>query len=211
MTYNLQDSWQRGLALRPDLQQAKLDLERRDISLRLQKNQILPALDVFGRYGLSGNRVNTSYGDVLSDLTRDRNPSYSFGGSLTIPLGNIGARNRYKATRAEKEQAMLQLDKLKQDIMVLIDDSVKAAQSAFERVQATREARTYAETALDAEQKKLENGKSTTFQVLVLQRSLTSASFEEIRALAEYNNSLANLAFREGTTLDRHRLNVNLK
>ncbi|MBM3837316.1 MAG: TolC family protein [Verrucomicrobia bacterium] len=211
VAFNLQDSWQRGLAMRPDLQQAKLDLERRDITLRLQKNQILPSLDVFGRYGVSGNRLNTSYGDVLSDLTRDRNPSYSFGGSLTIPLGNIGARNRYKATRAEKEQALLQLKKLEQDIMVQIDDAIKAVQSAFERVQATREAREFAFTALDAEQKKLENGKSTTFQVLQLQRNLTAASFEEIRALAEYNNAQALHAFREGSTLDRHRLNLNLQ
>lgn len=211
MAFNLQESWQRGLAQRPDLQQAKLDLERRDISLKLQKNQLLPSLDVFGRYGLSGNRLNTSYGDVLGDLTRDRNPNYTFGGSVTIPLGNIGARNRYKATRAEKEQALLQLKKLEQDIMVQIDDAIKAVQSSFERVQATREARVFAETALDAEQKKLENGKSTTFQVLQLQRNLTGAAFEEIRALAEYNNAMALLAFREGTTLDRHRLNLNLQ
>jgi outer membrane protein TolC len=209
MAFNLQDSWQRGLTMRPDLQQSKLDLDRRDISLRLQRNQILPSLDVFGSYGRSG--LNTGYGSVLGDLSRDRNPSYAYGGALTIPLGNIGARNRYKATRAEKEQALLQVKKLEQVIMVQIDDAIKAVQSAFERVQATREARGFAETALGAEQKKLENGKSTTFQVLQLQRNLTGAAFEEIRALAEYNNSLANHAFREGTTLERHRLNLNLQ
>ncbi|MBI4663805.1 MAG: TolC family protein [Verrucomicrobia bacterium] len=210
MSYNLQESWQKGLAVRPDLLQAKLDLERQDITLRLQKNQLLPSLDAFFSYGLSGTR-NTSYSDVLSDLTRDRNPAYTYGGSLTIPLGNIAARNRYKATRSLKEQAVLQLKKLEQDIMIQIDDAIKAAQSAFERVRATREAREFAETALDAEQKKLENGKSTTFQVLQLQRDLTQAAFNEIGALAEYNNALAQLALREGTTLERHRLSVNLK
>lgn len=208
MTYNLQESWQKSLSLRPDLVQAKLDLERRDITLKLQKNQILPSLDVFGSYGLTGNRLNATYGDVLSDLTRDKNPSYAYGATLTIPLGNTGARNRYKSSRAEKEQAILSVEKLKQDIMVQVANAITSAQSGFERVRATRDAVAFAETALDAEQKKLENGKSTTFQVLQLQRNLTNARFDEIRALAEYNIALSLVAFSEGTTLDRHSLNV---
>jgi len=42
-------------------------------------------------------------------------------------------------------------------------------------VDATREARIYAEAALSAEQKKLESGKSTSFVVLQLTKDLTAA------------------------------------
>jgi outer membrane protein TolC len=92
--------------------------------------------------------------------------------------------------------------------MVEIDNAVKVAKTNFERIEATRQARLYAEAALDAEQKKLENGKSTSFQVLQLQRDLTSRRSEEIRALADYNKSLADLAQKEGATLDRHGINL---
>jgi outer membrane protein len=61
---------------------------------------------------------------------------------------------------------------------------------------------------LAAEQKKLENGKSTSFFVLQFQRDLTVRRSEEIRALADYNNALAQLAWREGTTLERHHIQV---
>ncbi len=81
----------------------------------------------------------------------------------------------------------------------------KQAQSAWESVDATKQARIYAEAALDAEQKKYAVGKSTTFTVLQLQNNLTSARSQEIRALANYNEALANLAAAEGTTLERQQ------
>ena len=55
----------------------------------------------------------------------------------------------------------------------------------YETVQATHEARLYAEAALDAEQKKYENGKSTLFDILGLQAKLTSARFDEITRVGD--------------------------
>ena len=48
--------------------------------------------------------------------------------------------------------------------MVEIDNAVKQAQSDYESVEATRQARIYAEAALDAEQKKYAVGKSHHLQ-----------------------------------------------
>ena len=95
--------------------------------------------------------------------------------------------------------------------MVEIDDAVQQIRSSFERIGATRQARLFAQVALDAEQKRLENGKSTSYEVLLKQRDLTTARGQEIRALADYRIALAQLAFREGSTLDRHKLNVTVK
>ncbi len=55
MTFSLQDSWSKAMTLRPDLQQAKLDLERRQITLKYQKNQLFPQLDLTGSYGQGGS------------------------------------------------------------------------------------------------------------------------------------------------------------
>ena len=209
MIYNLQESWRKGLTQRPDLQRTRMDLERRDIVLRYRKNQLFPELDLVGSYGLNG--LNSSFGRVVEDLGTDQNAAWSYGFRLSIPIGNTSARNSYKAEKAAKQQALLQLKKLEQDVMVQIKDAIQQAHTSFQRVEATRQARLFAEAALDAEQKKLENGKSTPFFVLQFQRNLTAARFEEIRALAEYNNSLAQLAVREGSTFERHKINVTVK
>lgn len=207
VTSDVQESWRRGLTQRPDLMQLKYALERAGITLKLRKNQLWPELDLVGSYG-HAERSLTGFGEVLEELPRGRNPRYSYGVTLNIPLGNRSARARYKSARADQDQSLMDYKRLEQQIMVQIDDAVKLIRSSFERVEATRAARAFAQEALAAEQKKLENGKSTSFFVLQFQRDLTVRRSEEIRALADYNNALAQLAWREGTTLDRHHVQM---
>jgi outer membrane protein TolC len=206
---NLQQSWQNGMRLRPDLAQARLDLERSEIFMKLDFNQLFPSLDVIGQYGYqgSGNEFSRALGQV-KDMD---NPFWYYGAQLRYPLGSRIERNNYKTSKVQKKQAELLFKQKEQSVLVEIDDAVKQIRSSFERITATRDARAFAESALDAEQKKLENGKSTSYEVLLKQRDLTAARFDEIQALAQYNIAIAQLAFREGTTLDRHKLNVTVK
>ena len=51
----------------------------------------------------------------------------------------------------------------------------------------------------------------TTKLVLQLQRDLTAARSAEVQALAEYNRALSQLAFQEGTTLERHKVNLEIE
>lgn len=207
--FDIQSSWQRGMTQRPDLLQTRLDLERMGLTLRYQRNQLFPQLDLTGSYGHSGSKKE--YSGAFNDIGEGNSPFYSIGGELRIPLGNRTARNNYKISKAQRDQLLLQLKKEEQDIMIAIDDAVKTAQTAFQSVDATHQARLYAEAALDAEQKKLENGKSTSFFVLQLQRDLTFARGAEIRALGDYNKALARLAFTEGATLEKAGLKIDVK
>ena len=100
---------------------------------------------------------------------------------------------------------------MEQDVLVQVDDSLKLARSVYKRTNSTREARVYAEAALEAEQKKLQNGVSTPFVVLQLQQKLTDARTAEIRALSDYNKALAQLALNEGSTLEKNHLGVEVK
>jgi outer membrane protein TolC len=94
---------------------------------------------------------------------------------------------------------------------VEIDNAVKQAESGYQSAEATKQARIYAEAALDAEQKTYAVGKATTFEVLTYQNNLTAARSQEIRALANYNESLANLAAQEGATLEHYNVNLEAK
>lgn len=207
--FDLQDSWTRGLTERPELLQAQLDLQRVGLELKFDRNQLYPQLDVFGTFGYNGSgRV---FDDTFHEVgDRDR-PFWIYGGRIVIPLGNGVARNRYKSTKAAEEQSVLVVKKLEQDIMIQIDNALKLAQANYERIGATRQAREYAEAALAAEEKKLENGKSTSFFVLQLQRDLTAAQSDEISALVQYKRSLAQLAQAQGSSLERQRIDLEAK
>ena len=47
--------------------------------------------------------------------------------------------------------------------------------------------------------------------MLQYQNNLTAARSQEIRALANYNEALANLAAQEGSTLERNNINIEVK
>ena len=197
------------MASRPDLLQAKLTLEQQGIQLKYDFNQLFPQLDLIGSYGFNG--AGREYSDVFSQWSHNSQPFFSYGGQLSVPLSNLKARSSYKSDKAVQEQDLLKLKQLEQGVMVQIDDAVKQAQSAWESVDATKQARVYAEAALDAEQKKYAVGKSTTFTVLQLQNKLTTARSQEIRSLADYAKALTNLAQQEGTTLERRHVDVTVK
>lgn len=207
--FDVQDSWTKGLANRPEYLQAILDLERQGLQLKYDKNQLYPQLDVFATVGYNGS--GREFSDSFSEIENRDRPYYAFGGRISIPLGNGVARNRYKSTKAGNEQSVLAVKKIEQDIMIQIDNSIKLTQSNYERIAATKKAREYAEAALDAEEKKLENGKSTSFIVLRLQRDLTAASSDELSARVQYKRSLAQVAQAEGTTLTRRKIDLTVK
>jgi len=96
-------------------------------------------------------------------------------------------------------------------MLLQVSDFVNRVEYRFSQVASTRQARTYAEAALDAETKKLQNGFTTSFVVLQFQEILTSARTAEVRAEVDYNEMLAQLAFAEGTILERHRLSLEVK
>lgn len=204
--FDLQDSWSRGMSERPDLIQYRLNVQQAGIQLKFYRNQLYPELDVIGTYGWNG--VGQVYNGTLGEINQGNAPYYSYGVQFSVPLSEQNARNQLKSSKATLQQVVLQLKQYEQTVLVGIDNAVKTAQSDYESVDATRQARIYAEAALDAEQKTYSVGKATTFEVLTYQNSLTAARGQEIRALANYEESLDTLYSQEGSTLDRLGINI---
>jgi outer membrane protein len=232
--FDLRESWVEAVTKRPDLRMVRAELEKQGLIVRLNFNQLFPSLDIVGSYGISGvdtlsisrNPVHDpatsrlvgyarlyepSLGGAWDGILNQNNPRHSIGAVLSFPLSLRAERNRYQQAKATLKQIELQVRQLEQSVRVEVDDAISQAESALQRVSATREARLYAEAALDAEQKKLDAGKSTSFEVLRLQRDLTAARSAEIRALADYNQALVNLYAAEGTLLERRRISIEFK
>jgi HAE1 family hydrophobic/amphiphilic exporter-1 len=204
--FNLEDSWSRGMTERPDLLQSRLNVQQAGIQLKFDYNQLFPSLDLVGTAGYNGEGV--FYQGTFNEIGKGDAPYYSYGIQLSLPFSNQGPRNQYKASKVTLQQVALQMKQLEQTILVGIDNAVKTAQSDYESVDATRQARIYAEQALDAEQKTYSVGKATTFEVLQYQNNLTAARGQEIRALANYEQALVNLAQQEGSTLDKLSISI---
>ena len=201
------ESLQKAMTRRPELLIAKAEVEKQGVVLRYHHNQMFPALDLVGSYG--GLAVeHASREATLATLGDLEHPIYAAGVVLKIPIGNTAARNHYKASRALKEQALLRLKKVEQDIFVQVSDAVGSLERLRKRVSATQKARQYAAAALDAERKIFLVGKSSTIVVSEFERNLVAAHTAEMLALTDYNKTLAQLTFGEGSTLERNEITL---
>jgi outer membrane protein TolC len=207
--FDLQKCWSKGLAKRPDLLQAKLTVEAQGITLKYDRNQLYPLLDLNGQYGYNG--VGHVYSGTFDQYGEANHPFYYYGASLSIPLSNVKARDTLKSDKATLRQKLLTLKELEQNIMLAIDNAVQQVAADYQGVQASKQARIYAAAALDAEQRKYNVGKSTTFTVLQLQNTLTSDRGAELRSIANYNEDIAKLTQAEGTTLDELNIDLNFR
>jgi outer membrane protein TolC len=208
--FNLSESWRRGLSQRPDFLGAKTGLEQQGMVLKYLRNQIYPELDLVGSYAQAGSA--STYNGVLTGIQAGASPAWGFGMQLTLPLaGNRSGRETYRANKSQLAQQTVQLKQLEQNIVVQIGVSVEQARTCFGQVDATHQSRLFAEMALEAAQKQLDNGRTTSFVVVQLQRDLTTARLAELTAVAQYNQALPNLALNEGTTLERDKLALEVK
>ena len=194
--------------MRPDLLQMKIDLENRDIYLKYSYNQLFPQLDLVGSYAHSGAALNNGE-RPLTQAAQGTYPRYTVGGQLSVPLGNISARNTYRTRKAEREQSILSLKQKEQNVMVEIDNAINSVNSSLEAIASTRDARIYAEQAWEAGKTRLDHGKATSFEVLQLQTTVFQNRLSEIRALVTYNINLATLCYREGGTLEKYNIVVS--
>ena len=87
-------------------------------------------------------------------------------------------------------QAETSLKNQQMIVATTVRDQARQVQTNLKRVEVTRKARELAERRLEAEQKKLAVGISSTFQVFQAQRDLSFARNSELRAAIDYNKSL---------------------
>ena len=214
-----------GLQMRPDLQSIRTDMKNKDLDLGYAKNQLLPELNFRASYwspGLSGtqilyedgnplteNIVGTVPGrssDALRDAFRFKYKNWTIALTLSIPITSIVTRAQYAQARVSLEQAQVNLQNQEQQAFLEIRNAVRDVQTNFKRVQAYKVAREYAEEKLAAEQKKLKVGLATNYEVLLHQRDLADAQSSELRAVIDYNLSLAALDRALGTTLEKKNI-----
>lgn len=203
---DVDESIRQGLQHRPDYRAAIALAEREKITLRFQSNQTLPTLDLVASYFSNSDRV--SFEDSVSSLVEGKTPTQVVGVEFNMPLFNRQATANYRIARLNVAAALEQLKKVEQLVMVEVDNAVGTVESNYKRVEATRNARRYAEESLRAEQTKFNAGASTSFLVLQAQQQLTAARAEEIRAIADYNKSVAEMYRAEGTLLKRYNINL---
>jgi len=199
-----------ALEQRPDFIAIKHEVDRRNILVKYNRNQLWPELDLQASYGVNG-MANSGFHTLTARQLGNDNTAWGVGLSVSFPLGNRQARANYNIARLDREQSLLTLKRLEQDIVVAVDNAVGRLQTNLKRVDATRAASRLAEESLKAEETKLRAGTSTSFLVLQAQSQLATARSAEIRARSDYSESLVELSRVEGSLLQKNNIVLDEK
>ena len=225
---DLEESLRRALESRPELDAARLAVERSAMELKLAENQLLPRLDLVGSVGtngLSGDTNPSSFtldpnlpvgenpfaGDVAESwrmLYDGRYYGYTAGLALEVPLDNARAKADYSLVRVNFERSRLELRRLQENVTLEIKRASTNLETDLKSIDARRLARELAEENVRNQQARYDVGLATTKDLLDFQDELTQARAAEIRALTEYRINLAELRRVEGTLLDKHDIEV---
>ena len=196
-----------ALQHRPDLEQARLDLKSKEADLAFRRNQRRWGLNLNGSYGKVGIDVD-NYGNSIDDLRRGANKDWQVTMALGIPIGNRQAIASFTDSEYALTQAGKGLETLELAARVQVRDAVRAVQTTLKRVKAAQVNVRLQKEKLSAEQKKFENGMSTSFQVLQFQNDLFTAQVRENLAMVDYNKAQVELERVQGTLLEARHVAV---
>ncbi len=209
---------------RAEIEQADLNLRGQEITIKANRNGLLPSLNFFATYigqGLSGHRCDQGLpvigcaqvipdgsSQALSQTFQGQFPDYSFGINLSFPIRNRSAQADAARALLEERQLRTQLQKTKNQVAQEVRNAEIALIQARAQIEAARKAVTLARQTLDAEQKKFQLGESTVFLVIQAQRDLVAAEVRNVLARAIYAKALMQFAQATGTTLEKHNVQI---
>jgi outer membrane protein len=216
----------------PQIEQAVLNMKNNQITIKAERNGLLPVVDAYAFYGGSAlggaqnpSAINfegttgttpyppntfpsVSYGTVLKNSFNNNAPDKGVGLNMTVTLRNRTAQADQARSQMEYRQSQMRLQQLYTQIRIQVINQQYALTNDRAQVQAAQAARDFAAQSLDAEQKKYKLGASTTANVLQQGRNLANADNTLISDTAAYARDRAQLRQLLANTLDLYGIGI---
>jgi HAE1 family hydrophobic/amphiphilic exporter-1 len=220
---DVENAVKNALEKRTDLAQLRKQLEAAQINLDYYKDLRKPVVNAVVDYGLNaqgglevtergprdpnnpfdpGTVVSTSsrgFGTVLGDLFGFDFPTWTVGVQFVVPLGNSTQRVQYTRQKLAYDQQRLNLRSSELNVATAVRSVARSVNTNRKRVESTTSTRVFSERQLDAARKKFAVGLAQSIDVLIAQRDLANARFNELSSIIDYVKSLVELqAVQEG-------------
>jgi len=192
----LADAFQNRVDYATAIEQAEIE----NIRLKYYKNQLLPRIDFVTTLGINGLSTDST-GRSVSSAFNQQAPEWSFGIQGSIPLGNVAGRANLAASQKLREEAVWKLKQVELTINTDVDTAISDIRTNQERVTTAREAVSFAEDVVRAQNRRIEEGQASTLDILDNRRRLYDAESRELGAVNDLNKSILQLYLATGTLL----------
>ncbi len=192
---------------RPEVSVAEGNIKSEQDVQPFLKNALLPNINAFALMTTVG--LYNVFGSSFTEAIQFKYPQYAFGLSLTFPLRNRQAQADEVRSRLELRQATDILVRTKSQIEVDVQNALIATTQTKAQIAAAHQAVVLEEYLVDAEQKKLAAGISTSYNVILVQRDLFAAQFAEVQARDAYAKARVALDQAMGTTFENNGISLD--
>jgi outer membrane protein len=218
---NVEGLIEQGLARRPDLAQAGLQIEAGKISANASRNAALPQLNVYANVetrgtteqgydtlGSTGTGLPTTPSNLALGSLRT-STIYQAGIQLTLPLRNRVASADAARDAVQLRQVQAHTERLAAQVREEIEAAVVAVETAEAGYRAASKSRDYQQQLLDAERDKLSVGQSTDLLVLQNEAYLAQARSTEIAARSNWMKAHIELDHALGNLLEKNHIELD--
>lgn len=194
-----------AMAMRPEIRQSLLAIEKDELEIVRTKNGLLPKLDLF--IGLGRTGYADSFGRSFEEIGGD---GYDLSSGITweLPTANRAARAAYDRALLSRERSDEAIENLRQIINVDVRSACIEVQRARNQITASAATSRSQEVKLRAETEKYRVGLSTSFMVAQAQRDALAGRLGEVQGRVNYRKALVNLYKADGTLLVRRGISI---
>jgi len=199
-----------ALKNRPDVAQARIDVEKAALNVRVAKTDRLPELDAVFNYGLAGQGI--TYGDTVNQLFATNLPSWSATFNFTWAPLTKAAEANVESLRATESARQTQLEQVRVSLYAELRNDLRNLDFAARQVRAAAKFRDLAQRALDAEQRKFLNGNNMSNNILVAlkQDQLAQAQAAELAAIIAHHKASTAIDAAMGILLDQRSIDLRI-
>jgi outer membrane protein len=177
-------------------------------------NQIIPApapppIGVVGTaVSVPGPPIHAGLTESWDQMVHSKNPTFEGGVNITLPIRNRAAQAANATAQLNEREQDVAYRRLQNSIFLSVRNAQIALEQGRGQVAAAEKARSLAQQTLDDEEKKYQLGSSTSYNVVLRSRDLTTAQGTELRA--RINLIEAAVAFNQavGRTLEVNNITV---
>lgn len=205
-----------ALARRNELRRQKWQVKRRELELIASRNNLLPRMDLFGRYrwlGAGNELLNsnatgigpnpfTEGANAFESLVSGRYQEAEAGIQFSMPIGFRRALSgvRHHQLLLARERAVLQ--DLELEISHQLSDAVRDIDHNFGLTQTNFNRRVAEVDAVDSVEAIYDSGRVTLDLLLDTQRRRAEAESAYYRSLVDYNRAIMRVHLRKGSLLE---------
>lgn len=189
---------------RSDYLVENMEIHQAKIMFSLAENNMLWDLNFIGDYAIGYTNTNQTYERDSEDQ------EWTLGLNLSIPIyGDLTRKQKLVTAQVNLDKTQLSLDEITEHITIEIQDAIREVETKLKQVGMTQRVKTLSQKRLEVEGEKLQQGKTTNFQMVTFQNDLVNAQKEELNANIAFRNALTSLDQILGTTLNTWKIDYN--